>query len=63
MARGSSFEGDRAASVAAMIMCDLQMKCSTTMMFTGAKCRLLRARVCLKACDLFIEGPVSGKKQ
>ena len=45
MARGSSFEGDRAVSVAAMMMCDLKLTCSKTAMLTGAKCK--------RCCALF----------
>ena len=39
MARGSSFECDRSASVAALMMYNLKLTCSKTSMFTGAECR------------------------
>ena len=38
MARGSSFEDDRAVSVAAMMMCELKLTCSSVATLTGAKC-------------------------
>jgi hypothetical protein len=38
MARGSSFEHDRAVSVASMMMCELKLSCSRVAMFTSAKC-------------------------
>ena len=61
MARGSSFEGDRAVSVAAMMMCDLKLPCSKTAMLTGAKCK--------RCCALFdrqlmtcAKGSASGRR-
>jgi hypothetical protein len=44
MARGSSFESYRAASVAALMMCDLKLTCSSIETFTSAKCNRCKKR-------------------
>ena len=62
MARGSSFEGDRAASVAAMMMCDLNLTSSCISMFTGAKCRRQRRLGGLQSVTR-AQGSVSGRTE
>ena len=54
MARGSSFEGDRAASVAALMMWGLKLNRGSVAMFTGAKCGRARVLGGWRVCDVCV---------